>query len=145
MTHSKGERVACYWYDGRFTGTIKEVHGSKVLVLFDSGQQKWANPKQLRRLKPKKSKRREFWLSSIRKEILKDQYMIRISENKKAHDDTLFREVLPSTPKPGKRITREMLENTAYPVLKESGMSHNNAIVNIGLISRSLGFVEVKP
>jgi hypothetical protein len=58
-----GDRVAVYWYDGRFTGSIlllsKEGStGYRYFVRFNTGVDKWAHHKQCRRLV--KKKRREF-------------------------------------------------------------------------------------
>lgn len=116
MTHEfkASQRVACYWYDGRFTGTIKEVHGSKVLVLFDSGQQKWTNPKQLRRLKPKKSKREWTgkWMKSA--DAQKFGYHLVFAPKMHVNDadigvEMTLKQSTPSTPRKGKFVTRELL------------------------------------
>lgn len=60
MTFKVGDRVAAYWYDGRFTGKIAELEKHGARIYFDSGQIRRCHFKQLRRLKPKK--RREFYV-----------------------------------------------------------------------------------
>ena len=57
-----GERVAVYWYDGRFTGAVEKIHanGSLQIVFDNFSYRKSAHPKQCRRLV--KKERRRVWL-----------------------------------------------------------------------------------
>jgi len=61
-----GDRVAVYWYDGRFTGEIDRISnegstGPRYFIQFDTGLAKWAHVKQCRRLV--KRERRRVWIS----------------------------------------------------------------------------------
>lgn len=56
-----GDRVAVYWYDGRFKGRVLSVNGDLLAVQFDSGQQRRSHAKQCRRIV--KRKPREWWIS----------------------------------------------------------------------------------
>lgn len=146
MTYSKGEfkegdRVAVY---GTLQGDVKcsgdrgrivEAINSKALpvgwycVEFErdgTSYWKYVHPKQLRRLKPKKSKRREWYAEILIDEEPKHVFLHSIRPAPCTRELIQVREVRPSTPKLGKRVSRTDLANAIYKELSQrTTLSHN--------------------
>lgn len=73
-----GDRVAAYYFDGRFTGKItlcpgrtESVAPSALRILGDDGLERWVHPKQLRRLV--KRVRKVYWINP---KFLPDEYSV---------------------------------------------------------------------
>lgn len=122
-----------------YKGTIHSIDGGWARIMYDNKIIGTFEIKKCRHLVKRKRKAREFMVSySITGGL---EVRLVNGDLKYSKEEILVKEVLPTKPKPGIRLTREKLVE-AWNNLDTSRLKHSNESVNA--LAKALGFPEEK-